>query len=341
MDERISVIIPVYNSETYICECIHSVMDQTYSNLEVLVIDDGSVDHSREICNNISKMDERIYVFSQEHKGVSAARNMGLKAAKGKYLFFLDADDVIHFKLLEVLHDLIDKTHSQISLSQYYSGEKGNFRKQMIQALDSDTTELSTYLDNQKAMDYFIRGIYKELFAVGGKMILRSTVQNILFDESLEIGEDTKFIYQILHGGADVVILHQSWYYYRRHEGSASKIDSIKAYQNVYACERYVCDQEREDGRVENAIIRESVIICRIIEWYVKNKHFNDQILLKYLNRLAKEERKIDIYLCVSLRKKVELFLVFHCYPLYCVFFLYPGILLKMSRLCVTGEEKE
>lgn len=344
MNELISVITPVYNSEAYISECLQSVMDQTYLNLEILVIDDGSVDHSIEICNDISKVDERIHVLLQEHKGVSAARNMGLKAAKGKYLFFLDADDVIYFKLLEVLHDLIEKTHSQIAISQYYSGEERNFKKQVVPSVQCNTIDSFTYLDNQKARDYFIRGAYKEFPALCGKLILHSVVQNILFDESLQNGEDTKFIYQVLRNGTDVVILHQNWYYYRRHEGSASKIRSIKSYQNMYICERYVCDQEKEDGRAENAIIREGVIIHRIIEWYVQNSHFNDPILLNYLHKLANDERKTDIYLCVDLREKIKLFLAFHCYPLYCAFLLYLDMLSKISKIfkCVIlRSEKE
>lgn len=327
----ISIIIPVYNSEEYIEECIRSVMDQTYSNFEILVINDGSEDRSREICNDISKTDERIRVFSQEHKGVSAARNMGLKAAKGKYLFFLDTDDMIHFKLLEVLHDLVEKTCSQISISRYYFGEERDFRRQMISEACSNTIELFTYLDNHKALDYFIWGIHEELFALCGKLILRCAIQNILFDESLQNGEDTKFIYQILREGADVVIFQQNWYYYRQYDGSASKMHSIKAYQSMYVCERYICDQEKEDGRVNNAIIRENAIICRIIEWYIMIRRFNDQALIKYLKKLANDERKTNIYMCVSLRKQIELFLVFHCYPLYCVLFLYPMTLLKMT----------
>lgn len=319
MNELISVIIPVYNSEAYIRECIQSVIDQTYSNLEILVIDDGSVDHSREICNDISKIDERIRVFPKEHQGVSAARNIGLRSAKGKYLFFLDADDVIHYKLLETLHGLIEKTHSKIAMSQYYFGKEGDFKKQIIPEINSNSIEMYTYLDNQKALDCFIHGVYKEFPALCGKLISSNAVQNIVFDESLQNGEDTKFIYQILWRRADVVLFYQKGYYYRQHENSVSKVCTIEAYQSMYICERYICDHEKEAGRVENAVIREVVIISRIIGWYVKNRYFNNQMLLKYLDKLANDERKKDIYSYVSLRNKIELFLVSHCYPLYCV----------------------
>lgn len=88
---KISVIIPVYNSEAYIEQCVQSLIDQTYQNWESLLIDDGSTDHSLEICQKLSRTDERIKVYHQEHKGVSAARNYGLDLAAGEYIFFWTA----------------------------------------------------------------------------------------------------------------------------------------------------------------------------------------------------------------------------------------------------------
>ena len=109
MGDLISIIIPVYNSAQYIEECIKSVLEQTYKCFEALLIDDGSDDGSREICEDICKKDERFVIIRQEHIGVSAARNRGLEKAKGQYLFFLDSDDVIHPRLLEELHLLLKK----------------------------------------------------------------------------------------------------------------------------------------------------------------------------------------------------------------------------------------
>ena len=97
---KISVIIPMYNSQDYIGQCLRSVISQTYRNLEVLVIDDGSTDKSVDICQSYCQKDKRIRLLLQEHGGVSVARNRGLDTAKGAYLFFLDSDDMIHPYLL-------------------------------------------------------------------------------------------------------------------------------------------------------------------------------------------------------------------------------------------------
>lgn len=345
MNDLISIIVSVYNSGKYLCECIKSILQQSYINFELILIDDGSTDDSKNICINLKKADKRIIFLSQEHKGVSIARNQGLKIAKGKYLFFMDSDDIIHFQLLEVLHELIEKTHSQMSICRYYS-VVGDLEKQMTQQMAEKTeSELFMYLDNSQALDYFIYGIIKDFLALGGKMFLRSAVQNILFDESLKNGEDVKFVYQILYNGADAVILHQDWYYYRQQEGNISKKHSIKTYQSLYACERYICDQEKEAGRIKNAINRENYIVDCISEWYIKSKDFQNRELLKYLNELADNEKRMDIYSCIDWRKKIKFFLVFHSYSLYwlvhIVLYILSTIYERLGYEFINGSKRE
>ena len=101
--KRVSVIIPMYNAESYIRQCIHSVISQTWDNLEILVIDDGSTDRSLEICEELGRIDGRIRILTQKNRGVSAARNRGMEAAVGEYVFFLDSDDAIHPLLIEAM----------------------------------------------------------------------------------------------------------------------------------------------------------------------------------------------------------------------------------------------
>ena len=93
--EKVSVIIPVYNSEKYLKSCIESIRKQTYTDLEIILVDDGSTDKSGKICDEYMKMDTRIVAIHQENQGVSTARNNGLKAATGKYVRFIDSDDYI------------------------------------------------------------------------------------------------------------------------------------------------------------------------------------------------------------------------------------------------------
>ena len=93
--DKVSFIIPVYNVEKYLKKCIKSVLDQSYKNIEVLLIDDGSTDGSPKICDDYAKKDSRIKVFHKENEGLSATRNLGVKLSTGKYITFIDSDDTI------------------------------------------------------------------------------------------------------------------------------------------------------------------------------------------------------------------------------------------------------
>lgn len=112
----ISVVIPVYNVEAYLDRCIKSVLNQTYDNLQIILVDDGSKDESGKICENYMKIDSRILVIHQENQGLSGARNTGIKSAKGDYITFIDSDDYIENDYIEYLFDLATKYNAEISI---------------------------------------------------------------------------------------------------------------------------------------------------------------------------------------------------------------------------------
>ena len=104
MEELISVIVPVYNVEKYVEKCVESIINQTYKNIEIILVDDGSTDNSGKIIDNISLKDNRIKVIHKENGGLSDARNAGLDICNGKYIGFVDSDDSIHKKMYEILY---------------------------------------------------------------------------------------------------------------------------------------------------------------------------------------------------------------------------------------------
>lgn len=110
----ISIIIPVYNVEKYLCQCIDSVLLQTYTNIEIIMINDGSTDSSGDICDNYSKKDARITVIHKENGGVSSARNIGIEHAQGKYILFIDADDFIDVDYIEAMYCAVTKNNADI-----------------------------------------------------------------------------------------------------------------------------------------------------------------------------------------------------------------------------------
>ena len=130
---KVSVIVPVYNGEKYIKHCIHSVMGQTLSDIEILVINDGSSDGTKQILEHLASEDQRIHVFHQKNQGVSAARNFGITLAKGKYLTFLDADDYLGPEYLKILVDTAERTGSELIICGLKKvDEAGNIQETLI-----------------------------------------------------------------------------------------------------------------------------------------------------------------------------------------------------------------
>jgi glycosyltransferase involved in cell wall biosynthesis len=118
-NELISIIVPVYQVKEYVEECINSLLNQTYSDIEILLIDDGSTDGSGEICDRYAEKDRRVKVIHQANKGLSAARNKGLDNAKGQYIAFVDSDDIVKASYIEVLYSLMAAYSADIAVCDY------------------------------------------------------------------------------------------------------------------------------------------------------------------------------------------------------------------------------
>ena len=131
--KKISIIIPVYNVEQYIKNCLESVINQTYDNWEIILIDDGSTDNSKAIYENIAIKNDKIKIFKQTNKGVSAARNLGIEKAQGDYIVFLDADDWIEKKFLERMLEVIENEDADIvQCNFYYANNRSNIERKHI-----------------------------------------------------------------------------------------------------------------------------------------------------------------------------------------------------------------
>ena len=318
MNDLISIIVPIYNSSLYLSNCIHSVLQQTFPYYELILVDDGSQDESKIICEKACNMDQRIHYIQQIHQGVSAARNRGIKAAKGNYLFFLDSDDMIHPCLLEVLYSILTKTHSTMAATEYCFIRDGDLSKS-IKLPFSSAQYFSdyTHISNQTILDMFVRGYTHLLYGTGGIMIHCTNPRTLFFDEALPNGEDTKFIYQMLLLGADTLILNKPWYYYRKYETSSSKTRTLESCQSMYKCECYIRNEEMKSKRFINAIIREEILLNRMCEWYLTGKLNHDVQLCNYLKRMAVRERKSRNFPRINPHNKLKFLLAFHCLPLY------------------------
>lgn len=152
----ISIIVPVYNVEKYVEKCIFSLIDQTFKNIEIIIVNDGSTDGSLEICDNLKAIDSRIKIINQENKGLSGARNTGIQAAKGEFLAFVDSDDWVEPNYIELLHSNLVKYDADISICEYtykYDSEshikdKQRYNDRRIVELDRENAIFLLILDD-------------------------------------------------------------------------------------------------------------------------------------------------------------------------------------------------
>ena len=213
---KISVIVPIYNVERYLSECINSILRQTFSDFECILINDGSTDTCGEICNNYQKIDNRIKIIHQSNKGVSAARNMGLNIAKGEYITFIDSDDIIHHSYLYYLYNTAKKYNTDLVQCFYTQFTKNKPTDQDIDIRDKIYT-LSGY---EAILKHYRNADFS--FMVWDKLYSRRLVGKLRFPEQLR-NEDEFFNNHILLECEKIIQIPQSLYYYRVHQISFSK----------------------------------------------------------------------------------------------------------------------
>lgn len=141
----ISVIVPVYNVEKYLDKCVDSIVNQTYKNLEIILVDDGSPDNCPKMCDNWAKKDKRIKVIHKENGGVSSARNVGIDNAKGEYIGFVDSDDWTEKKYIQKLYEVLIQENADIALCGYNRVTGANIEKININGT-SEITDCYQYL---------------------------------------------------------------------------------------------------------------------------------------------------------------------------------------------------
>ena len=215
----ISIIVPIYNVEKYLRQCLDSVLNQTYQNFECLLINDGSPDNSAGICKEYVDKDARFHYFEKENGGLASARNLGIKYSKGKYISFIDSDDWVEPDYLEVLHSKIKEYNTDFVISSYkkFDMDEDCF---YLHIWDQDyyekiwtSQELLTQLPNLENYD----GSYTVSW---GKLFKRSLFDKILFNEQRKFGEDFECSFKLYLSMTSCLYIHKALYNYRLHSES-------------------------------------------------------------------------------------------------------------------------
>ncbi len=215
MNELISVILPIYNVSQYLKRCVDSVMTQTYKNIEIILVDDGSTDDSGIICDEYAKVDSRIKVIHKQNGGLSSARNAGIDEAKGEYLTFIDSDDYVDEDYVEFLYTLVCEYNVKMSIASHtVVYENGT-------VLKKETGERQC-LDAHKVLE---RILYDEDIDLSAwaKMYHKSLFENIRFPVG-RLFEDAATTYQFVYASEKVAIGSESKLYYMIRNNSISNI---------------------------------------------------------------------------------------------------------------------
>ena len=222
MTEKITVIVPVYNVEHYLDKCLDSLINQTYKNLEIIVINDGSTDNSGEICQEYAQKDNRITYVEQENGGLSDARNAGLERMTGSYVTFVDSDDWIEQDYVEVLYNKLTEYQADVSVGNYYSY---NEDEGMYYFHINGDSYYEKVFDNVSIFENLYESQEMKSFALisaWGKLYKASLFDYIRFDKG-KLGEDGYMNQKLYLLVQKVIYINQGLYAYRQRSGSITK----------------------------------------------------------------------------------------------------------------------
>lgn len=305
MDEKlVSVIIPAYNIGDYIGRCLDSIISQTYKNLEIIVVDDGSRDHTGEILYNYAKKDRRIKVIHKENGGVSSARNKGIEVAEGDYIGFIDGDDLIEPEMYKILVDLLEEENADIAHCGYQMvfpdrvDYYHNTGKKKIQTTEEGLKDL---LSGEIIEPGLVNKLYK-----------KELIKNCRLDETVKINEDLLMNYQLFKLSQKSVYYDITPYSYMIRSSSATGVNSLIT--------------KREDSlRVLNQIKDDCInnnLLPTIYKRYIYllmaicRDDLKDRLYMEYQKKQRKQlkkELKTDIFKsCIP--KKLKYMSLFSCY---------------------------
>jgi len=228
----ISVIVPIFNVEQYLSKCVDSLLSQSYKDLEIILVDDGSTDHCPTFCDEYAKIDNRVIVIHKINGGLSDARNVGMKIVHGEWIFFLDADDWIDNNALEVLyHFAVDNDCDIVQGNFYYT-----YNDHLLYRCESRREHVNHILNRSEAMKELIINERVKNFA-WGKLYKTSLVKTVDFPIG-KFFEDSFWQHLIIHRTNKYGIVEDPLYYYRQREDSISGIltdrydDLIEGYKH-------------------------------------------------------------------------------------------------------------
>lgn len=314
---KISIILPIYNGEKYITDTIRSLLNQTFKDFELIIVDDGSSDKSGEICECFARLDDRIVVIHQQNGGVSNARNKGIDLAKGEYISFVDSDDSMEIDMYERLYNNIVESNADISscnillhrldgkVDSCLNGEKKCYdAKDLISAFFSDVACKSAF------------------WGPCNKIIKADIVKNVRFNPRYRIGEDILFVFECIEASKRIVFENVGLYHYIKRESSATTSSfSDKRFDYIYVVDELVDKVKIRYGfaleAVQDWAFLNKLAMCRSLNGNRNIKRTNEDFYKSCLS-FVKQYKK-NIWNKLTWKRKVDYCLVRYLPFLCCI----------------------
>lgn len=283
MEDKISIIVPVYNVKEYVNKCLESIRNQTYKNLEVIVVNDGSTDGSEKICKSFIKKDERFIYYSTANYGVSHARNVGLDKATGKYVIFIDSDDWLEKDMIEELYKVITENSCDIAICDYFINIKD------VQIEHNDLKK-ENIIDKKRTMFEFL--FNSKLYGgyLWNKLIKKDIIGNIKFDVNIKIEEDVEFFCRVFENVQKIIYVPQKklYHYVKRKESAVNFNYTEKDLTKLLALEKIM--NIKLKYKIENLdrLEYEYYIMSRQSKYILKKYNIKN----KKINQIIREVRK-------------------------------------------------
>lgn len=306
--DLVSIVIPVYNVELYLKKCMESIINQTYKNLEIIIVDDGSLDNCPKICDEYSKKDKRIKVIHKENGGLSDARNAGIDIATGKYITFVDSDDYVSHDYVEYMYSLIRKYKAQIATCET---EVINTEKNKL--IKPTKFEENIEVFSKKELFYNILFAQKVDVSAYSKLYETSLFKDIRYPKGV-VYEDTATTYKLIEKCNKIVTGNKKCYYYCLRYGSISKKDGFNEneYDYIKNTEKMLNYLQEHYPDLEEAINRFDVYAnFRILRLLLFTKPRNKEMEKKTFNNIKEKRMKVLKYKDTPRRDKIAIILSF------------------------------
>lgn len=280
---NVSIIVPVYNTEKYLNHCLISILNQSYTDFELILVNDGSKDNSGNICDEFAKNDSRIKVIHKENGGQSSARNRGLGFAQGKYIVFVDSDDVVDKDMIEVLLKTITETGAEIATCRLkkFADESeitSHHISQIIDIYDNDT--IMKEMVNNNIIN----------FSPCGKIYKKEIFSEFRFREGI-IFEDMELLFRIWARTEKAAIIHDELYFYRTNPNSTLNSKYSERHLIEYDVRKQIYEFYRENYPQYSYNVYVNWMFCSVL-MYVKITNNKPKEKAKY-KYLLKFDRKI------------------------------------------------